>query len=81
MAISIKFHGMQRFVTNTDSIDMPITEKTTVNDALEYVKQQYPGLHLEEGTVIAAVNLEIASLDRILRDNDTVSFLPNIAGG
>jgi len=81
MAASIKFHGMQRVVTNTDSIDMPITEKTRVNDALEYVRQLYPALHLEEGTVIVAVNLEIASLDRILRDNDTVSFLPNIAGG
>jgi molybdopterin converting factor small subunit len=81
MVVSIKFHGMQRVVTNTDSIDMPITEKTRVNDTLEYVKQQYPALHLEEGTVIVAVNLEIASLDRILQDNDTVSFLPNIAGG
>jgi molybdopterin converting factor small subunit len=81
MVVSIKFHGMQRLVTNTDSLDMPITGKTRVNDALEYVKQLYPGLHLEEGTVIVAVNLEIASLDRILRDNDTVSFLPNIAGG
>jgi molybdopterin converting factor small subunit len=81
MVVSIKFHGMQRIVTNTDSIDMPITEKTRVNDALEYVRQQYPALHLEEGTVVVAVNLEIASLDRILRDNDTVSFLPNIAGG
>jgi len=79
--VSIKFLGMQRTVTNTDSINMPITGKTRVNDALEYVKQLYPGLHLEEGTVIVAVNLEIASLDRILRDNDTVSFLPNIAGG
>jgi molybdopterin converting factor small subunit len=81
MVVSIKFLGMQRVVTNTDSIDMPITGKTRVNDALEYVRQQYPGLHLEEGTVIVAVNLEIASLDRILKDNDTVSFLPNIAGG
>jgi molybdopterin converting factor small subunit len=81
MVVSIKFHGMQRVVTNTDSIDMPITVKTRVNDALEYVRQQYPALHLEEGTVVVAVNLEIASLDRILRDNDTVSFLPNIAGG
>jgi molybdopterin converting factor small subunit len=81
MVVSIKFHGMQRVVTNTDSIDMPITVKTRVNDALEYVRQQYPALHLEEDTVVVAVNLEIASLDRILRDNDTVSFLPNIAGG
>jgi len=81
MVVSIKFHGMQRVVTNTDSIDMPITVKTRVNDALEYVRQQYPALHLEEGTVVVAVNLEIASLDRILKDKDTVSFLPNIAGG
>jgi molybdopterin converting factor small subunit len=81
MVVSIKFLGMQRIVTNTDSIDMPITEKTKVNDVLEYVRQKYPALHLEEDTVVVAINLEIASLDRILRDNDTVSFLPNIAGG
>ncbi|MCX6010553.1 MAG: MoaD/ThiS family protein [Chloroflexi bacterium] len=81
MVVSIKFLGMQRVVTNTDSIDMPITGKTRLNDALEYVRQLYPGLHLEEGTVIVAVNLEIASLDRILKDKDTISFLPNIAGG
>lgn len=81
MVVSIKFLGMQRVVTNTDSIDMPITGKTRVNDALEYVRQQYPDLHLEEGTVIVAVNLEVASLDRILKDKDTISFLPNIAGG
>ena len=81
MMVSIKFLGMQRTVTNTDSIDMPITDKTMVNDALEYVRQQYPSLPLEEGMVIVTVNLEIATLDRILRDTDTISFLPLIAGG
>ena len=79
--VSIKFLGMQRLLTNTDSIDMPITDKTMVNDALEYVRQQYPDLPLEEGMVIVTVNLEIATLDRILRDKDTISFLPLIAGG
>jgi len=79
--VSIKFLGMQRTVTNTDSINMPITDKTKVNDALEYVRQQYPDLPLEEGMVLVTVNLEIASLDRILRDKDTISFLPLIAGG
>ncbi|MBM4447600.1 MAG: MoaD/ThiS family protein [Chloroflexi bacterium] len=81
MVVSIKFLGMQRVVTNTDSIDMPITEKTRVNDALQYVRQQYPALPLEEGMVLVAVNLEVASLDRILRDKDTLSFLPLISGG
>jgi len=79
--VSIKFLGMQRTVTNTDSINMPITDKTKVNDALEYVRQRYPDLPLEEGMVLVTVNLEIATLDRILRDKDTISFLPLIAGG
>jgi molybdopterin converting factor small subunit len=81
MVVSIKFLGMQRVVTNTDSIDMPITGKTSVNDALEYVRQQYPALPLEEGMVLVSVNLEAAPLDRVLRDKDTISFLPLIAGG
>ena len=81
MVVSIKFLGMQRIVTNADGIDMPITENTRVNDALQYVRQRYPVLPLEEGMVLVTVNLEAASLDRVLRDKDTVSFLPLIAGG
>jgi molybdopterin converting factor small subunit len=81
MMVSIKFLGMQRLLTKTDSIDMPITDKTKVNEALEYVRQLYPDLPLEEGMVLITVNHEVATLDRILRDKDTISFLPLIAGG
>ena len=81
MVVSIEFLGTQRVITKTDSIYMPITEKSRVNDALEYVRHQYPSLHLEEGTILITVNQEMASLDRVLRANDTVSFLPFISGG
>ena len=81
MVVSIEFFGMQRVVTKTDGIDMPITEKTRVNDALEYVRHQYPALHLDDGMILITVNQEIASLDRILMANDTISFLPFIGGG
>jgi len=81
MMVSIKFLGMQRLLTKTDSIDMPITDETKVNDALEYVRQQYPEISLEEGMVLITVNHEVAAPDRILRDKDTISFLPLIAGG
>jgi molybdopterin converting factor small subunit len=60
---------------------MPITEKTRVNDALEYVRQRYPELPLEQGMVLITINHEVAAPDRILRDKDTISFLPLIAGG
>ena len=81
MIVSIEFFGMQRVVTKTDSIEMPITEKARVNDALEYVRHHYPDLHLDGGKVLITVNQEMASLDRVLRANDVVSFLPFISGG
>jgi molybdopterin converting factor small subunit len=79
--ISIKFFGTQRAVTKTDSIDMPIAEKARVTDALEYVRQRYPELPLDQETVLITVNQEQASLDTMLKPNDIVSFLPSIGGG
>ena len=81
IVVTIKFLGMQRAVTKTDSIDMPITEKTRVTDALEYVRQQYPELPLDQETLLITVNHEQASPDTVLKPNDTVSFLPAIGGG
>ena len=81
MFVSIEFLGRQRVITDTPSIKMPITEGTRVADALEYVKQQYPALDLSEAEVLIAVNQEMVSPDRTLRDNDTISFLPFIHGG
>jgi len=81
MNISIKFLGMHRILTNTGSLDMPITVGTTVQDALDYIRQRYPELNLEQGMVLPTVNHQVATLDRILKDKDTVEFLPLIAGG
>ena len=81
MVVSIEFLGMQRVITRTDGIDMPITETTSVNDALQYVRHRYPNLQLDEGKLLITVNQEIASTDRMLAANDTVSFLPFISGG
>lgn len=81
MKVSIHFFGTQRTITKTDSIHMPITERTCVTDALEYVRQQYPELPLAKETVLITVNHEMATLDTVLRANDIVLFLPFISGG
>ena len=81
MQISIEFLGNQRVITKTDSIDMPISAETTVNDALEYVRRHYPDLRLDEGMILITVNKRMASLDRVLSANDMISFLPFISGG
>lgn len=81
VVVSIEFFGPQRVITDTDGIEMPITENTKVSDALQYVRRKYPGLHLEDGMIIITVNQETASPDRVLKANDVISFLPFVNGG
>ena len=81
MVVSIDFVGMQRSLTQTRGISMSIDGTTRVTDALVYVKAQYPGLRLDERHLLATVNQEMVPLDHVLRADDTIAFLPPIAGG
>ena len=81
MIALIEFLGMQRTVTGADSIEVPITTRSRVDDALEYIRDKYPQLKLDEGMVLVTVNQEIAPRDRVLKPDDTISFLPFISGG
>ena len=81
MKVTVEFMGTQRNLAGADSVDIPITRKTTVNDALKYVRNKYPQLKLAEGMVLVVVNQKLASLDQVLEADDTISFLPFISGG
>ena len=60
---------------------MPITAKTVAGDALEYVRNKYPALSLNEQMVLITVNQEVVAHDTPLRPNDRVCFVPSIGGG
>jgi molybdopterin converting factor small subunit len=81
MIVTIEFLGMQRTLTGADSIEMPINKKSSVDDALEYVRDKYPQLELDEGMVLVTVNQKIAPRDQVLKADDAISFLPFISGG
>jgi molybdopterin converting factor small subunit len=81
MVVTIELFGIHRVHAKTGSITMPITEETAVGDALEYVRNRYPGLHLEEHSIVITVNREVVSLDRLLKPKDIVRLLPHIGGG
>jgi hypothetical protein len=63
MIALIEFLGMQRTMTGADSAEMPITRKSRVEDALEYIRNKYPQLKLDEGMVLVTVNQGIAARD------------------
>ena len=71
-------HGV---IAHTDRIQMPITDKTTVADAIEYITKKYPGITIDKESIIIAVNHEIVPSMKVLQANDTVSLLPPIGGG
>ena len=81
MIVIIEFLGMQRTVTGADRIEMPVTARSRVDDALDYVRNKYPQLQLDEGMVLVTVNQEIAPRDQVLKPDDIISFLPFISGG
>ena len=81
MIVTIELLGMQRTIAGASSIKMPITGKSKVDDALEYVRGNYPQLKLDEGMVLVTVNQNIAPRDQVLKPGDIISFLPFISGG
>lgn len=81
MKVSVELFGIQREITRVDKIDVPITEAMLVRDVINYVRRKYPALALDEHSVLATVNHKLASLDKSLKANDVVCFLPPIGGG
>jgi molybdopterin converting factor small subunit len=81
MKVTVEFLGTQRTTTGAERVEIPITRKTTVNDAMDYVERKYPQLKLAEWMVIVVVNQHIASREQVLKAGDTVSFLPFLSGG
>jgi molybdopterin converting factor small subunit len=79
--VSIEFIGMQRSVTGAPNIEMPITRGTTVGNAFEYVKKQYPALSLNDRDMFITVNHEVTDQGKLLSEGDVVSFIPAIGGG
>ncbi len=79
--VSIEILGMNGVIAKTNHIKMPVTEKTTGVDALDYIISKYPDITIHKDAVIVAVNHEVVPMDKLLQANDTISFLPPIGGG
>lgn len=82
MIVSVSFFGLQRKLAQADRIQVPLSSKIQrVADLFSYIREKYPELSLSEEVVLVVVNDHASSLDRRLRANDEVSFLPHIGGG
>ncbi len=80
MVIAVDFFGKQRSLAGTGRIRMKLPDNSIISDALEFVKNKYPALPLDNNMTVT-VNQKISSWDKRLKDSDNVAFLPHIGGG
>ena len=81
MEVSIELFGIFRDIANTGKISMPVNGKTSVGDALKYVRRKYPELPLDGDSFFISLNHEMVFPDKFLQPNDVICFIPHIGGG
>ncbi|UCG13662.1 MAG: MoaD/ThiS family protein [Deltaproteobacteria bacterium] len=81
MHVSVTFLGLQRALARTERIRIRLSKEMRVADVLDYLKECYPELPFPEDALLVAVNNRISSLERILKEDDNVAFLPFLGGG
>ena len=80
MEVTIKFYGIHRYMADTESINMPIADRTTAQDAFDWVKRQFPGMWLEKDDTIILLNTGRADYEWELKDKDEIAFLFDTKG-
>ena len=81
MTVSVNFCGLQRKLTCTEEMKIPLNNETRVGDVLHHIKERYPDLPLNKDVILVMVNNQVTSLDQILKTDDKISFIPHIGGG
>lgn len=81
MRIKVLFFGMTHDLTGFTQEDAQIAEGASLEQLWQYYEQRFPRLNELAGSLVVAVNEEIAESSRPLREGDEVAFMPPVSGG
>jgi len=81
MTVSVLFFGMAQDLTGVAHQQVEIPEGGCLADLWGKCVASFPRLGDIAGSLVTAVNQEIADRSRPLRDGDEVAFLPPVSGG
>lgn len=80
--VRVRFFSLFRDQAGTSQCDLDLDGAVTVSDALQTLRQRFPGLAaVGDVPVLAAVNREHAAADRRLADGDELAVFPPVSGG
>ena len=81
MVVTIELFGTHRIKAETEVLTMTIDSESVVADALDFVKSKHPDLHIDKESMLITVNRTVVPLNKHLKENDVIRFLPPIGGG
>jgi len=81
MKVNILFFGPARDLTGFEREQVEIAPGETVGELQARYESRFPRLRDVAGSLLAAVNQEVAGQSQVLRDGDEVAFLPPVSGG
>jgi molybdopterin synthase catalytic subunit len=81
MKVNILFFGPARELTGFEREHVEIAPGETVGELQARYESRFPRLRGMSGSLLAAVNQEVAERSHILQDGDEVAFLPPVSGG
>lgn len=81
MKVQVLFFGLTHDLTGFEQELVEIAAGETLDDLWCRYERLFPRLKEMAGSLVAAVNQEIADRSRTLRDGDEVAFLPPVSGG
>ena len=81
MNVSVNFFGIQRKIVRQDKIWIELGNEARISDLLQHIRSSYPGLSLNENSIMITVNNRVSSLNQNLNLNDSISIIPHLGGG
>ncbi len=81
MKIKVLFFGLTRDLTGFGEERVEMEEGSRLGDLSRRYESRFPKLAELSHVVVTAVNQDVSSRERTLRDGDEVAFLPPVSGG
>lgn len=80
MQIELLFFGIIEDIVGTRSKKMSLETSTTVEELNNHLQEQFPALK-RQANYAMAVNMEYASNETVVNNNDIVALIPPVSGG
>ena len=81
MVVTIKLFAILRDRAGVAELRLDLPERASVADAMETLGARHPSLAPHLPRCAAAVNLERATAETTLHENDELALLPPVSGG